>query len=332
MEQLSGHDASFVYLETANAHMAGGGLAIYDPSTAPGGKVTFKGILENLERRLHMARMFRQRLVRVPMDLDHPYWIEDENFDLEYHVRHIALPKPGDWRQFCIQASRIHARPLDLTRPLWELYLVEGLDSLLHLPRNSFALLAKVHPAAIDVRAGAEITTLLHDTTPNPLRPEPVEPWFPGSPPGSVSLLGRAVVNNVVHPLMFAGPLTRALGRVTPAVLGSLGDLWFGAQRMPITRFNSEVSPHRVFDSRRFFMDEFKRIRDRVPGATINDAVLAVCGGALRRYLAAHEELPARSLISLAPVSVRSSLIDDGLESAPEISMMRVPLGTEFED
>ncbi|MBT8109790.1 MAG: wax ester/triacylglycerol synthase family O-acyltransferase, partial [Gammaproteobacteria bacterium] len=120
MKQLSGLDASFLYLETGNMPMHIGGLAIYDQSTAPGGAVTFKDILRFFEKRLHKARAFRQRLVNVPMSLDYPYWIEDPDFDLEFHVRHIALPKPGDWRQLCIQAARLHARPLDTNRPLWE--------------------------------------------------------------------------------------------------------------------------------------------------------------------------------------------------------------------
>ena len=134
MQQLSGMDASFLYAETPRAHMAGGGVAIYDPSTAPGGKVTFKGILNHIEERLHEARVFRQRLVRVPFDLDHPYWIEDPDFDLEFHVRHIALPEPGDWRQLCIQVARLVSRPLDLDRPLWELYVIEGLDNVAGVP------------------------------------------------------------------------------------------------------------------------------------------------------------------------------------------------------
>ena len=110
MHQLSGMDASFLYLETGTSPMHIGGLSIYDQSTAPGGHVTFKDILQFFERRLHKARAFRQRLVRVPLSLDHPYWIEDPDFDLEFHVRHIALPRPGDWRQLCIQAARLHAR------------------------------------------------------------------------------------------------------------------------------------------------------------------------------------------------------------------------------
>ncbi|MGO9419134.1 wax ester/triacylglycerol synthase domain-containing protein, partial [Roseiarcus sp.] len=109
--------------------------------------------------------MFRSKLQPTPFGLNLPYWIEDENFDLEYHVRHIALPRPGDWREFCIQASRIHARPLNLNRPSWEIYVMEGLDGIADLPAESFALLVKVHYAAVDVDRGADISTLLHDAT-----------------------------------------------------------------------------------------------------------------------------------------------------------------------
>ena len=330
MRQLRGEDARFVYAETGHANSNITLLSIYDPSTAPEGRVRFKGLLKHIESRLHLSPIFRQKLLRVPLELDYPYWIEDEGFDLEYHVRHIALPKPGDWRQFCIQASRIHARPLDLSRPLWELYLVEGLDAFLDLPRDSFGILIKIHHAAIDIRGGAEISTLLHDTTAVPPPPEPPEPWFPESPPGPLSLLARAALHNIVQPLMFVAPLARALKNVTPAVLGSLGDLLLHPERLPITRFNAEVSPHRVFESRRFTIDEFKLIRELVPGATINDAVLAVCGGALRRYLMSHDELPGPSLISVAPVSIRHP--DAAMSGPHELSLMRVPLGTELED
>jgi len=331
MRQLRGEDARFVYAETGHANSNITLVYIYDPSTAPGGRVRFKGLLKYIESRLHLSPVFRQKLLRVPLDVDHPYWIEDERFDLEYHVRHIALPRPGDWRQFCIQASRIHARPLDLSRPLWELYLVEGLDTFLDLPPDSFAILTKIHHAAIDVKGGAEITTLLHETTPQPSHPEPPEPWFPESPPGTLSLLLRAALHNFVQPFVVAGPLTRAVRRVAPAILGTLGELWLHPERLPITRFNSEVSPHRIFETRRFTLDEFRRIRALVPGATVNDAVLAVCGGALRRYLQTHDELPEPSLVALAPLSLRNA---DGATGRPQgdLFMLRVPLGTEIED
>jgi len=330
MRQLRGEDARFVYAESGNANSNITLVYIYDPSTAPGGRVRFKSLLKHIESRLHLSPIFRQKLLHVPLAIDYPYWIEDERFDLEYHVRHVSLPKPGDWRQFCIQASRIHARPLDLTRPLWELYLVEGLDTFLDLPPDSFAVLAKIHHAAIDVKGGAEITTLLHDTTALPPHPEPPEPWFPESPPGTGALLARAAFHNIVQPFMVAAPLTRLVRKVAPVVFGTLREVWFHPERLPITRFNSEVSPHRVYESRRFFIDEFKRIRTLVPGSTINDAVLAVCGGALRRYLLTHDELPGPSLVSIAPVSIRNA--DSGTSGTSGISLLRVPLGTEIED
>lgn len=130
MRQLQGMDSSFVALESPNSPMHIGSVLIYNPATAPEGFVRFKDILGFIESRMQLSRTMRQRLVRVPFDLDYPYWIEDPNFDLEYHVRHVALPKPGDWRQLCIQAARIHARPLDLDRPPWEFTVVEGLDNV----------------------------------------------------------------------------------------------------------------------------------------------------------------------------------------------------------
>ena len=134
MKQLSEQDAAFIYSDNAHANSNVTLLHIYDQSTAPGGLLRFKHIRAHVESRLSQLPVFREKILRVPLDLDHPYWVEDEAFDINYHVRHIALPKPGDWRQFCIQVSRIHARALDLQRPLWEMYVMEGLDSFLDLP------------------------------------------------------------------------------------------------------------------------------------------------------------------------------------------------------
>lgn len=329
MRQLRGDDARFLYSETGHSNANVTLVHIYDPSTAPGGRVRFKSLLAHIESRLHLSPVFRRRLLHVPLELDYPYWVEDERFDLEYHVRHVALPDPGDWRQFCIQASRIHARPLDLTRPLWELYLVDRLDSLLDLPPHSFAILTKIHHAAIDLDDGAEITTLLHDTTAVPPATAPPEPWFPDSPPGPLSLLARAALHNIVQPFMVAAPLTRAVRRLAPVLIGALNDALLHPDRQPVTRFNSEVSPHRVFETRRFTLEEFKRIRNLVRGATVNDAVLAVCGGALRRYLETHGELPLGSLISVAPVSIRNA---DSEPRPHGVSLLRVPLYTDLSD
>src|SRR3954471_10030542 len=138
MRQLTSLDAQFLAMETPRTvgHVAG--IAILDPSTAPGGTLTADSLGALLSRRIHMVPPFRWRLAEVPFGLDHPYWIEDPDFDLEYHIRHIALPRPGDWRQFCIQVARLHSRPLDRGRPLWEMYVIEGLDDIAGLPAGSF--------------------------------------------------------------------------------------------------------------------------------------------------------------------------------------------------
>ncbi|MCF8198794.1 MAG: wax ester/triacylglycerol synthase family O-acyltransferase [Sulfuritalea sp.] len=329
MRQLSEHDAAYIYSDRAHANSNVTLLHIYDQSTAPGGMVRFKQILAHIESRLGRLPIFREKILRVPLDLDYPYWIEDENFDIEYHVRHIALPKPGDWRQFCIQASRIHARPLDLNRPLWEMYVIEGLDSFLDLPVGSFAVLLKIHHAAIDVAHDNQITTLLHDISPASGSPEPSAPWFPESAPGDLHLLLRAGISAASYPLRIAKPLTHNWATLKSAVETFVGEFMGQPHEFPMTRFNSEVSPHRVFETRRFALDDFKAIRTLVHGATVNDVVLAVCAGALRRYLDNQGELPEDSLMAAAPIAIRSEGMPD---EAASFSWVRVDLGTDVLD
>ncbi len=330
MSQLSGHDASFLYSDTTHSNSNVSLLHIYDQSTVPGGRLRFKTLLAHIESRLDRSPVFRRRLQRVPFELDYPYWVEDANFDLEYHVRHIALPKPGDWRQFCIQVSRIHARPLDLNRPLWEMYVIEGLDSFLDLPTGSFALLTKTHHAAVDPASGSELTALLHDATATPPNAAPPAPWFATSPPRSATMLWRGVFSTLTSPVRLARPLSRALTRWAPNAFTLAPDSAWRSAEVPPTRFNSVVSPHRVFETRRFGLDEFKRIRALAKGATVNDAVLAVCGGALRRYLDAEGELPDASLTALAPFFVRDDARPD--DNRRGLSWLQVKLGTQIAD
>ena len=330
MRQLSAHDAGFLYSDTSHSNANVTLIQIYDQSTAPGGKVRFKSILAHIESRLAGLPIFRSKLQRVPLDLDHPYWVDDPNFDLEYHVRHIALPKPGDWRQFCIQASRIHARPLDLNRPLWEIYVVEGLDSLLELPAGSFALLTKVHHAAVDAEGGSRIAMLLHDITPHVAPLPPPRPWFPQNPPGTINLLVRSWLHALTSPLELRTPLARKLADSASAAYTFASDLLLRPEQLVATRFNSVVSAHRVFDTRRFMVEEFEAIRLLTDGATINDAVLAVCGGALRRHLQALGELPEISLSAIT--SLHKPRAGEAGTQPPVFSWLRVQLGTEVED
>ncbi|RPI08522.1 MAG: wax ester/triacylglycerol synthase family O-acyltransferase, partial [Actinobacteria bacterium] len=269
----------------------------------------------------------------VPFDLDHPYWVEDEEFDLEYHVRHIALPKPGDWRQFCIQAARLHARGLDLARPLWEMYVIEGLDGVEGLPKGSFGVVIKVHHAAIDGMAGVELITAIHDQTADAdPPPPPAEPWKPERVPSSTELLSRAAGNNLTRPAHFA----RVMGRVVPgmgraaAQLRSAGGGTQPQARVPRTRFNGPVTPHRVIDGFFTSITAAKGIKSAVAGATINDVVLTVYGGGLRSYLDAKGELPDTSLVAMCPISLRTAV--EARAMGNQVSAMVVPLGSHISD
>lgn len=332
MQQLSGQDASFVYLETPTTPMHIGSVGIYDPSTAPGGFVRFKDILRFIESRLGGAKSFRERLVRVPLDLDHPYWIQDPDFDLEYHVRHIALPKPGDWRQLCILAARLHSRPMDLSRPLWEFTIVEGLDNIPGLPPGCFALIAKVHHAAIDGMSGVEMSAAVHDTTADmPAPPEP-DDWQPDHQPGIADLLISGYFNALRKPMQMAEIMARSAPGF--AKLGNevrKGEVSIKNTKLaPKTRFNAKVSSRRVFDGVSFSLADIRAIKDAIPGATVNDAILAIIGGGLRKYLVSKDELPEESMTAMAPISVRQEGEKAALGNL--VSAMVVGLGTHVED
>ena len=330
MEQLSAMDASFLYFETANAPMHIGSVAIYDQSTVEGGILGFKEILKNYESRLHLARSFRQRVVRVPMSLDHPYWIEDPDFDIEYHVRHIALPKPGDWRQLCIQVARLHSRPMDTTRPLWEFTVIEGLDNVEGLPKGSFAIVSKVHHAAIDGVSGAELTAAIHDLTPDAVPTPPETPWMAEREPTAVELLSRTSINNVRQPFKLARVVAESVPALARVGIGFSAGKLKRVGPVPRTRFNGKVSPHRVFDGRSFKLNDIRAIKSAVEGATVNDAIIAIVGGALNKYLKSKNELPKDSLIAMAPISVRTK--DQQKAAGNQVSAMSVAVRSDIDD
>lgn len=293
-------------------------LLIYDPSTAPGGKVTFKGILAELDARLHLADIFRRRLTELPGGLHMPYWVDDPDFDLEYHVRHIGLPQPGDWRQLCIQVARLHARQIDLRRPPWEITVIEGLNAVPGVPKGSFAMALKLHHCAVDGMASVQMIAALHDLAANsPRPPGPDAPWRPAPLPSTAYLLARTATNAALHPMRAgkvvasnAPDLVRGLTGVPGKLVGGLASSITeggGPTFAPKTRFNQSVSPHRVFEARFHDLADFKKIKAAVPGSTINDVALAYVGGALREYLNGHGELPEDSLVAACPISLRDS-------------------------
>ena len=192
MQQLTEMDYSFVQMESNRTPMHISPVMFYDQSKLKRGKVRFKEILTVFERNLHKSAVFRRKLAGGAAGLDTPYWIEDDHFDLEFHVRHIALPKPGDWRQLCILLARLQARGLDMRRPLWEAYVIEGLNDVEGLPPNSFAIMLKVHHAAIDGVSGAEIITAIHSLTDEAEPPLVADDWQPEGAPSPLKVWSRA--------------------------------------------------------------------------------------------------------------------------------------------
>jgi WS/DGAT/MGAT family acyltransferase len=309
MKQLGILDSAFVNLEQSNTPQHVGGIGIYDPSTAPGGFVRFKDVIASFERRLGNMPLFRTRLVEVPGGLDRPYWIKDANFDVEFHLRHIALPEPGDWRQLCIQTARLHSRPLDMSRPLWEAYIIEGLDNIPNVPKGSFAVYTKMHHALVDGAGGASFMAALHDLVPNPeggIAPE-VEPRLVDIVPSMGELLTKATFNSVKN--------TAQLVTGTVKNSAALGKYLLGVMRneipapdvtAPKTILNKPVGPHRVFDAAEFPLEGFKDIKNAA-GVTVNDVALGVVGGALQRYLEAKGQAPEEgSLAAGLPLNMRT--------------------------
>ncbi|MCW2580040.1 MAG: hypothetical protein JWR82_1641 [Blastococcus sp.] len=344
MRRLSGTDTLMLYSENPRAQNIIAPVAIYDASTAPGGRVTLDDVLRFVESRLHVSESFREKLVRVPFGLGNPYWMRDPDFDLEYHVRHISLPRPGSWEQFTAQVSRIGQRALDLDRPPWELWLIDGLDAIDGVPPGGFAILLKLHHAAVDGVAGTEILNALHDHSPGAAPPPSSDDsWEPDPRPSDLGLVARAAAHVVVDPVGTARrllwPTLRTLPRTTMRTLRSPEARSQTVAPVAATRFNRPVGPHRVWDARRFPFDDVKAIRKAVPGASVNDVVMALVGGSMRLYLESKDELPESPLVALMPISLRPTMTQK--PAVPEVeaarggnrfAMANVPLGTHIED
>ncbi len=309
MKQLGNQDAGFVYNETPTTPMHIAGLGIYDQSTAEGGRLGHKDILKYVQDRIHIAPIFRYKFVEVPFGMDKPYWIEDPDFDIEFHIRHIALPKPGDWRQLCILVSRLNSRPIDFTRPLWEAYIIEGLDNVEGLPKGSFAIMVKVHHSIVDGASGQSIFGALHDLSPVATASVPDKPMTVDRNPTPIELIGRALPNMISRPVSQTAAFYRkAPNLIRGAIKLYKGGIQSGTKlRVPQTRFNYAITPHRVFDGTHFSLDDIKFIKNAIgQGTTVNDVMLDVVAGGMRKYLAKHNELPEESLCAMLPQDIRT--------------------------
>jgi len=330
MKQLSGLDASFLYMETPSQFGHVSSLSIFAKPDDPDYDA-FTAWRTQIEDRLHLLEPLRRKVRDVPMRLDHPFWIDDADFDLDFHVRNTAVPPPGNEHQLADLVARIIGRPLDRSRPLWETYVIEG------LPDDRFAILTKVHHATIDGASGAELLTMMLDQTPEGDEVTPPDhEWNPEAPPSDAEVLARAGASLARKPgraIVLGTRTIREFGRSTrnPALVaaanqvrsslrGPIGSLLnIGRDRTPETEvegplpslaaprtpFNAAITPHRRFAFRSTSLEAVKGIKNAV-GATVNDVVMAVCAGGLRTWLEEHDALTEQPLNAMIPVSIRT--------------------------
>ena len=326
MDRLSAIDVSFLTNESSTSHMHVGGITIFE-----GPPPSYDDLVEHVRSRLHQVPRFRQKLAYPPAQTGRPFWIDDPSFNLSYHVRHSALPAPGSEEQLRRMAARIFSQQLDRTKPLWELWLVQGLT------RKRFALLTKTHHALVDGVSGVDIATVLFDLQPVPKPDGGDDGWAPGPEPSTATMVARGVEDLMTMPLRAARRAEHAIESPRPALsrvseaLEGVGELgWAFANPAPKVPLNVEIGSHRRFEWIRGDLAQYKRIKDAL-GGTVNDVVLAVVAGGLRRWLdrrgIATEGLELRAQI---PVSIRAD--DEQGQLGNRIAAMRAPIPVYVED
>ncbi len=326
MQRLTGLDATFLYLETPTTHMHVASTAVFDPTDVPEG-YSFERVKEMVANRLPLLPPFRRRLVEIPFALHHPLWIEDPDFDINYHVRRAALPAPGGAVELAEFAAEVMSRPLHRNRPLWEMYIVEGLEG------GYIATVTKTHHAAIDGVSGAELTANLLDLSPETMELDPADnTWQADRIPSDAELVGFALQSLSRQPLAAA----KAVRRTAEAALNlrrrnrepntAPPPAPFSA---PNTSINTAISPHRKFAFTQLSLDDVKNVKNAL-GGTVNDIVLAMCAGALRRYFDEKGEELDGALVGMIPISVRAE--DEQGAMGNRVSSMLVSLASDIDD
>jgi diacylglycerol O-acyltransferase len=326
MDRLSALDVSFLTNESSSSHMHVGGILIFE-----GPPPSYEDLVEHVSSRLHLVPRFRQKLAYPPVPTGRPFWVDDPAFNLEYHVRHSALPAPGSEEQLRKMASRVFSQQLDRTKPLWELWLVQGLT------RKRFALVTKTHHALVDGVSGVDIATVLFDLKPVPEPAEADHDWVPDPEPSSATLLAKdasgllrtpiRVLRRLEQAVEHPGAAAQQLGGAAEGV-GVIG--WSFVNAAPKVPLNVEIGSHRRYAWVRSDLAQFKKVKDAL-GGTVNDVVLAVVAGALRSWLHARgirtEGLELRAQV---PVSIRAQ--DERGQLGNKLAVMRAPLPVYIED
>ena len=303
MKRLSGLDASFLYFETPTQLLHVCGLVIIKPDSMPGG-YSFRTFRDEVERRVVSVAEFRQKLRLVPFGIDHPVWVDDENFDIDRQLHRIALPSPGEDAELSELCGHLAGVPLDRTRPLWEMWVIEGLAD------GRIAVFTKMHHATVDGMSGMSLLTHLCSLEPEMPEPDPEAPKRTHEElqaPGSAELLARAFVRNAQRPMRVA----RLLSPTVNALVGSAnrarrGTAMAAPLTAPRTSFNGTISGRRSVAFTDLSLEDIKTIKNSAH-STVNDVILTIASGALRRYLEGRDELPESSLLATVPVSVRDS-------------------------
>jgi len=337
LEQLSGLDALFVHAEMHGLPMHLSSFSVYDPSTCSGGAVDFRQIVDLFERRIQTrVPVLRSRLVQVPFNMDQPYWEEDPNFDMVYHVRHIALPKPGDWHKLCSMLANLHAQPLNRKRPLWEAYVIDGLETVDGFPKGAFGIMLKVHHSIMDGRTGMAIFNNLHSAVASVEEKDDDFDIFTEQPimelnksRSAMRLIGHSYLNNLKKTFNLSKLIGKGVSTYTEVKL-ALKTQDVRSHHKPKTRFNGSISPRRIIDRVILPIDQIKVIKGLFPGQTLNDVALTVIGGALREYLEQKHELPEPSLVAGVPIDVRKE--GDRDIKGNLINVTNVALRTDIED
>ncbi len=330
MEMLSALDATFIYLESEHSPMAIGGVYVIDAKDAPGG-FSYQTWHSLVKSRLKLSKVFRQRLVEVPLYLSFPYWVRDPGFNLDDHLPSVSLPEPGGMTELMQVAANIWGQVLHRERPLWDVTFVTGINSIPGISKGSFALITRVHHAAVDGKASTEMMTSLLDITPEVRTFGGEDNWEPEELPSNLDVISRSWSRAGQKALELAG----FVSKVAVGTAQLQGDRWLKKIEppprllsAPPTIFNQPINSARTFWGKNFDFERIRAIRKAVPGVTINDVVLAICAGGLRKYLIDRSELPVKPLVAMAPISVRGE--EEG--TGNQVSAMLVSLATDIED
>ncbi len=325
MDRLSGLDASFLYLETPSQLLHVCGVILLDPETIPEG-YAFETFKDELEKRIDGVPMFHRKLKQVPLGIDHPVWVDDEDFDIDRHVHRMALPTPGGEKELADLCGHMAGIPLDRSRPLWEFVVIEGLES------GKVAVFTKMHHCTVDGVSGANAISFLCSLEPDapPLETAPKGGETPRTP-SDTELFARGVATNLAKPVAVAKLVAPTAGVLTKSLTRARSGTAMAAPlTAPRTSFNGTITGHRTIAIGDLSLTKIKDIKNAVEGATVNDVVLAVSGGALRRYLEERGELPETSLLASVPVSVRGKSTKKG--GSNKVSTIFARLGTDIED